>query len=135
MANGYRSVKHMDSQKVFKKTVLWENENPNSSFSAQTVTLSEDFNKFELIEFTCKASNTSSVTSAIMLSPTDLKRSVQQQNAFSFILAGTNGSDNYGRYVQYVSDTSLDIGTAYVKNSSSSNNSLIIPFTIKGLNK
>lgn len=116
-------------------TTLWTNSNPNTSYAGGDVTLSQDIDNFKYIGFRFKDNTaSSSVTSEILVTPTNLKKSTGASNPRVALGANNSSSVHYLRGVAYVSDTKVSIGVAYRLNSSGSDNSLAIPTSIVGYN-
>lgn len=120
---------------TLKATTLWTNNSPTSSFSAQTVTLSQDIDNYAYIGFRYAASTSSSAeTNEVIVTPENLKKSIAGNSKARISIGCTNSSGSfYLRSVAYSSDTSISINNAYRENNNAgTSNTLCIPTSIVG---
>lgn len=112
------------------KETLWTNNDPTKSFASQTVTLNQDASNFDLIEVKWNPSTTATNTRSTLFDTTYL------DVAYSYMFGGRNvntgGSNNYSRNAYLTASNTMSIGTAYRLNSTTTQNTAIIPIEIIG---
>ena len=122
------------SQKL-QETVLWTNSSPTSSFSQQTITLSDNLSNYDYISLTwCSSTSNTSKTLTAMLRISDFMNSKNVLNGIS-IQAGGYGSTSsaaYSRVIGYDTDSTVYFGSA-LGLGTSNNNAYSIPLSVRGL--
>lgn len=118
------------------ETVLWQNPSPSSTFSGQTVTLSDDIDNYDYIKFEFKGSTQSAWVSvpniSIIYSVEDFK-TTSSSNTHTRCAAAAVGDYNYGRFFNYVNDTAVQFGNSVNISNGSSVNTANIPLKVSGL--
>ena len=118
------------------ETVLWTNPSPSSSFSNQTVTLSESYTNYKYVGVKYATGTGSSAPEATMiLSTEDAAKtdSSGSNNGLKGSIGSRYQSNVYARIIGFMSNTSVEITAARQQGSTNSNNALIIPKTIIGI--
>lgn len=106
---------------------LWNNNNPNSSFSGQNVTLSNSMSNYAKIRVEFRVSTTES--SSFYLETT---KSASTNFRISPIMQISG--DTYTRYMYPNNDTEMHFGGCYKNNTADAGNAYIIPIAIYGIN-
>jgi hypothetical protein len=117
----------------FNETTLWTNSSPTSSFADQNVTLSDDIDNYDYIQFEYANTRTNDVRSKVIMSVSELKQTGNSTGQNSLGLCATASGKFLVRRLNYVTDTQIHFRTCYYINSAGSNDSGAIPITIKGL--
>lgn len=116
-------------------TSLWRNSNTGTSFSDQTVTLSQSMANFSYIRIAFNVKTSSSENIWILIHRGDFQ-SCTGDDAGRFAMAGNASGTIYARYCRYVSATQIAFSTAYKVAASSHGTSAayLIPVEISGVN-
>ena len=118
----------------YTETSLWTNQSPSSSFASQNVSLSDSVSNYKYIKIRYNYSSSySTIEVSGIISVDDLKKTTAGNRRVTLGLGqATAGNSYYVRYVNYVSDTSINITNV---NAGSSGSTDIIPLEILGLNE
>lgn len=124
----------------YTETSLWTNSAPTSSFSPQTITLSDDINNYEYIGVKFNTDTTGITPSTAIMSVTDYKKGVNtgtsgRRDVLSIASQIATEGSYYSRRVSYVSDTSANISAAKLYGSSTTSNTDVIPIQVVGIKK
>ena len=106
--------------------LLWENPDPTSAFAAQNITLASSDYDYLLMIANVDVNN-----------PNQLSAIVSKGYGTYISLADINASGAINKYrgLYYVNDTTYSAANGYTGNSSTTNNSIIIPKAIYGIKK
>ena len=118
------------------ETDLWTNSAPSSSFSAQTVTISDDMNNYDFIGVDY-AYSTGTQTLSRSICPVNYFKngtynSSTARNVMSIAISNTSNQE-FVRTVEYVSDTKIHFEAVKFLGGSGGSNSNIVPHKIVGL--
>ena len=123
----------------YTETSLWTNPSPTADFAAQTITLSDSISKYKYIGIKyCYAKTSTDIISTPIYKTEDLRASVLDNGTtHNVIILGVENANNYGfgRFVGYVSDTSIKFTIAYRLNVASTLTNAVIPLEILGINE
>ena len=122
----------------YTETSLWTNQSPSSSFSLDTVTLSDAISNYKYLGIKYRMSTSVAEENIAIFNIDDVKQSVQGGSTnHNILLIGTETSANamFGRMVFYVSDTSITLQQCYRLYSQTLDNTLCIPLEILGINE
>lgn len=115
---------------------LWSNPSENSSFSAQTVTLSDSIASYEYLEFRYKASTTSGGMSRVIIPRSEFQASASSTaNARYRMGASSSSGTALARSFSYDTNTTVKFGSCYTMatSSTSTHNTYIIPLEVIGI--
>ena len=122
------------------ETTLWTNASPTADFAEQDITLSDDINNYDYIEFVWCANKTHNSVQCKMLVPLAdwliTSAATSAANKTNVILGGnTTSADGArcGRTAGYVNATKLHFRTAHNISGSGYTNSCAIPLYVKGV--
>lgn len=137
MANMYPSKKAGGGTPRIQLTELWRNSNTSSSFSAQTITLSQSFKDFDYVLILSKSGTSLNGSGEILISKDDLGASLSDTSGRQVctITAYVGNSMFYSRTIQNDRDYNgnrLIISSAQRIGASGTNNAYIIPWFIYG---
>lgn len=121
----YGPIVHENAVSGLRGFVLWENPNPTSSFSSQTLTLSSA--DYDYLELYYRFDTTHNIVSTM--------KTVKGYECRMFMMAGTSsGVEVYYRDLIRYTDTSFRISTCFkaVATTESESNANIIPIKIVG---
>lgn len=111
------------------ETVLWTNPNPSSAFGAQAVTLSDSLSNYDYIGIDNYYDTAYADTSATpLMSVEDFKKCIYSTSTTIPRMALTLGgerSSKWFRYVNYVSDTSIQFSIGRTTSTTTSGNACI----------
>lgn len=119
------------------EVVLWTNPSPTADFGEQTITLSDDIDNFDFIEFAYKPDKSQSDDQIVkeLISPTDLKQSVLTDGAPVFAISSQASGYTHARPITYVSNTSLKFGESRTIGAAGRRNFTSFPISISGIKK
>ena len=127
-------------------TRLWTNASPSSSFAAQTVSLGQAGSDFDYIRIVWARINTAGVTDSNWESSTNALAQLYDMRNATSLLDATNtmqmgasvrpGTGYYSRRCWFTSTacTSLEFGATTRWGTSGTNNALVIPVLVDGVN-
>lgn len=115
-------------------TTLWTNSTPAVSFVSQQITLSQSVENFRYIGIKYRASISNDATIEIILTPTDLQKSVSGSTEPRISMSANNSSYRYDRGVAYDNTTHITFGQANRNGGTGNNNGLAIPTEVTGYN-
>lgn len=137
-SNGTYDITNKASVSVnvgLSETVLWTNPSPTSDYAKTTISLSNSISSFKIIKIYFKATKSVSDVFAVYADVNTLKNSITGNSKPRFLIGGTNSSGaNYVRTILFLSNTSIEIGTAIRINASGTGNSVAIPIKVSGIN-
>lgn len=117
--------------------MLWTNSSPTSSFTEQSVTLSESISEYEYIKFSFYNYTGNSDISSIIISVDDLTAANGSSTDYEFSrftgAAVSYGNKRYIRPFYYESDTSIYFNQTTGLGTSIMNNALTVPYQVIGL--
>ena len=118
---------------TLKSTTLWSNPNPSSSFSAQTVTLSQSMANFDYIRIRFQYSTSNTEQWNVIYSVAGLDGNTVSMGARKYDSSSIN--DMRYRAVNGASNTTVAFTNSVQHTSSSQSTSAayIIPYSIEGL--
>ena len=121
----------------YTETSLWTNSSPTSSFTSQTVTLSQSIDNYKYVKIKFRLSTSNSTTSETIYSVDDFKAytSTTALGISGGIIGQPVASQGYVRKVIYSSATQIQFDTAYRLAVNDANTSYLIPLEILGLNE
>lgn len=128
----------------YTETSLWTNPSPTSSsgFTAQTVTLSEGLSNFKYIGIKyaydyARTTDSNCVTTDIMLVTDFIKGKNDTSYRKNYMMLGAGLSGISERVIYYTNDTQIyvGVGVGISSGSASTNNTVIIPLEILGINE
>lgn len=120
---------------ALSETVLWTNPSPTSNFSAQTVTLSQDYTMFKAIRIYVKATGSATSDYYSDYPIETIQNSIADSTKPLVTINGRSSSKNpYARTLIVKTNNSFQIDTAYAIGGTSTNNGMAIPTKIAGLN-
>lgn len=119
-----------------QETTLWTNPNPDTSFSAQTISLSQNISNFDYIKVEYKdnySQDTATYKKDFYIKVSDWMNPYTSGGSKIFgIYAYTNYA--WCRQFTYTTETTLLISLAYRLNNQTNNGNGVIPICIKGVN-
>lgn len=127
-------------------TRLWTNSSPSSSFAAQTVSLSDAASNYDMLRIVWARINTAGVTESTWESSTDALACLYDMTHATSLIDATNrlcmdcavrpGTGYYARRCWFTSSacTAVEFGTTTRWGASGTNNALVIPILIDGVN-
>lgn len=115
------------------ETILWTNSSPASSFSGQSVTLSESVDNFKYIAFYVRTSETNDTESYVMCDTDELKTYIESGVHPTLDLASRVNNQLFTRMAFYVDTTHIKYADAYELTGAPTRNSYVIPTKIVGL--
>lgn len=118
------------------ETVLWTNGSPTSSFSEQTVQLSQSIEDFDLIKVTFKLSTTNADEGAIIVPTQTIKNSLNStNNTFRTSIGVRLSGYNYVRplFINSGVYDQLGIGSARITGNSGISNTSATPLQVIGI--
>lgn len=128
---------YIDAGGSVLEITIWSNSSPNSSFSNQSITLSEGISHFKQIKFIYKVLNTDDAAQmSITLNSDELStNSSTGAQLLPNVYMGGWGATNtaYARGITYTNDTTLYMGSSYRIANTGNNNNTNIPLSIIGL--
>lgn len=116
---------------AMSETVLWTNSSPTSSFSAQAVTLSDDMNNYTYLKVCWRMSTSDSTSMYILIPVAEFVSYTNDNNPYPAFTARITSI--YVRRTYYISDTSMQIISAYQMGGTPINNNYVIPTEIYGV--
>jgi len=127
------------SGEQYTETVLWTNPSPTADFAAQTVTLSDSIGNYKYIGIKyCYSKQITDMVYTAIYKTEDLRASVLDNGTtHNVIILGIENASNYGygRFVGYLSDTSIKFTLAYRLNAAGSASNTANPLEILGINE
>ena len=122
---------------ILSETSLWSNNSPSTSFSSQTVSLSDDINNYSYLKFKFNRSTSDSTNNAEVIYTVDeFKKYTVATNKFNGAVAffgGSGTSATYARRFWYTTDTSVSFDSMYQIGGTYSDNGAGIPTEIIGM--
>ena len=118
------------------ETVLWENASPSSSFSEQTVQLSQSMENFDFIKVTFILSTTNGATGAIIVPIQTIMNSLNNtNNTFRTSIGVRLSGYNYVRplFINSGVYDQLGIGSAKIPGNSGTSSTSAIPLKVIGI--
>ena len=119
------------------KVKLWEVPDTSAKFAGKTVTITS-MADYEYIELTWRAYRTLSTEYTVLVPVTEFRglNASSANYGARLLIAGKvpNQADQFIRYWQYVSDTSVKFTDSSTPSGSSSNNNACFPLYLKGVN-
>lgn len=122
------------------ETVLYTNSDPTASYAGQTITLSQSIENFKYIKFKLRGQTSSGGEINYIIPVADWRNCKNNNSTGPFALRSSYvhvaSSTTYYmmRNFVYASDTTITVGAGSQVNGSYSNNSVLIPVTISGIN-
>lgn len=122
---------------TIKRTTIWTNNAPTSSFALQTVNLTSGLSNYDyvMVKYRCSTSNSTTWESG-MVKVSDFSASGGSSYPLSrplWIGTKTNSSDNYSRAVNYDSNTSIQFSGCVKFAATTTANTYCIPLEIIGV--
>lgn len=136
MSEKLANIKKKGGGGQMTETVLWTNPSPTTSFTLQTITLSENFTNYDYVRIYLKGSRTDNTECMIEVPSDKLKAAVTSVAYRPNIYIGGydgNGTYQYVRRISYITDSSLSINSSYRINAAATNDNLFIPIKITGI--
>lgn len=118
----------------YTETSLWTNSAPTSNFASQSVSLSESMDNFKYIGIKYKRTTTSTDSITVIILVSEFKLATDGSTNYHIGLGGNN-TNTYTRRCVYQSNTTIGFANAGRIGTSGTDNSLIIPTEILGLNE
>lgn len=115
------------------ETTLWTNSSPTSSFSDETVTISDDLNNYNYLKVEYRLSTANSTTSNAIISIEQLINNGTFYDTGGKFAMCSRIDTPYARLMAYASSTTLKFGLAYKLYSTEITNSYVIPTNIYGI--
>lgn len=128
-SNGYL---YENQQGGSTETVLWTNNSPTSSFSGQTITLSNSLDNYTYVKIKYRISTSVSTESSVIVPVSEFVRMTQTSNTFK-IGTGSFDSSTYVRTAYYDSATTIAFNNGYKLGSTSQANGMLIPVSVIGI--
>ena len=122
---------------TLRETVLWTNPSPTSNFASQTVNLDESYANYKYVGVKYATGTGADAPMATMILSTEdaAKTNVSGSNNGLKGAIGSRYQNNvYARIIGFMSDTTVEFSAARIQSGTNSNNALIIPKTIIGIN-
>lgn len=115
------------------ETTLWTNSSPSTSFSDQSVTLSESVENFKYIAFYVRTSESDNTESYVICDVDELKTYIASGTHPELCMASRVNNQQFTRMVFYVDTTHIKYDNAYELTGAPTRNSYVIPTKIVGL--
>lgn len=119
---------------TMSETELWSNSSPTSNFAGQIVTISSDMNSFKYLKFVFKYSKSDNTEMSAIYTVDDFKTFAIGVGYACGAVVYRPGGTNMVRRIAYSSDTSINISGTKAMDISGSDDSLLIPLAIYGMN-
>jgi hypothetical protein len=119
------------------ETKLWENPNPTTSFSRQTIALSDDMDNYQYLKFDFRSSSSNDESASILVPIDTVKKcTIPSSGAGQYVNVGLvclgNGT-RYCRMIGYISNSSIEFSVAYQMNGSGTPSTMSIPLKVSGM--
>ena len=118
----------------YTETSLWTNPSPTSNFASQSVSLSESMDNFKYIGIKYKRTTAATDSITVIILVSEFKLATDGSTNYHIGLGGNN-TNTYTRRCDYQSNTNIGFANAARIGASGTDNSVIIPLEILGLNE